>query len=555
MNSLWVAVFALVSFYLAYRFYAGFLSKKIFSLNADTITPAHVQEDGVDFVPTRRSILFGHHFTSIAGASPIVGPAIAVIYGWLPAVLWIVLGTIFLGAVHDLGSLVVSMRHQGRSIGELTCDLIGNRAGTLFLFIIFFLLLVVLAVFALVIALLFIRYPETVLPTWGTMPIAIAMGFLMHRGKLGERYAAVISVPLIYILTYLGTLYPIQFSETWIGSPLQVWIILILIYSLLAAVLPVWLLLQPRDFINAQGLFLGLAFMYGGLVVLRPEIVAPAIRMEPPGAPPLFPFLFIIVACGAVSGFHSLVSSGTSVRQIDKETDARSIGYGAMVGEGILAVIAVLACTAGFKTQAAWNQHYINWETAQGLGHKIAAFVTGGSRFIAACGIPREFAQAVVGVIVISFAMTTIDTATRLQRYTIGEIGRRCRIKALKNRYISGIAAVGTAYLLIVSKAGGKGGMILWPLFGTTNQVLAGLALLVITIYLRKTGKPCVYTLLPMIFVLAIALWAMISNVIRFYFTGNWFLVIAGSIIFILTLWLCLETYLSMKKVKNQNIY
>jgi carbon starvation protein len=347
MNSLWIAFFALGSFYLAYRFYAGFLSQKIFTLNPEAVTPSHVREDGVDFVPTRRLILFGHHFTSIAGASPIVGPAIAVIYGWLPALLWIVLGTIFIGGVHDLGSLVVSLRYQGRSIGELTHDLVGDRSGTLFLLIIFFLLLIVLAVFALIIAMLFIRYPETVLPSWGTMAIAVAVGFLIRGGRLGTGSAVVVSVVLIYLLTYLGTLNPIRLGETWIGTPLQGWIVLILIYSFFAAVLPVWLLLQPRDFINAQGLFLGLAFMYGGLLLSRPQIVAPPIRVNPVGAPPLFPFLFIIIACGAVSGFHSLVSSGTSVRQIDKETDARLIGYGAMVGEGILAVMAVLACTAG----------------------------------------------------------------------------------------------------------------------------------------------------------------------------------------------------------------
>jgi carbon starvation protein len=548
MNSLWIAFFALGSFYLAYRFYAGFLSRRIFGLDADLVTPSHAQEDGIDFVPTQKAVLFGHHFTSIAGASPIVGPAIAVIYGWLPALLWIVLGTIFIGGVHDLGALVVSLRHQGRSIGELTHGLVGDRARTLFLFIIFFLLLIVLAVFALVIALLFIQYPETVLPTWGTMVIAVVVGMLIHRGRIGALSAAAVSVVLIYLLTYLGTLYPVRLGETFLGSAREGWIVLILLYSFFAAVLPVWLLLQPRDFINAQGLFLGLAFMYGGLFILRPEIVAPAVSSNPSGAPPLFPFLFIIVACGAVSGFHCLVSSGTSVRQIDKETDARLIGYGSMVGEGVLAVMAVLACTAGFETKAAWNLHYINWNAAQGLSQKIAAFVSGGSRFIAACGIPGEFAQAVVGVIIISFAMTTIDTATRLQRYVIGEIGGKFRIAALKNRYLSGGLAVVTAYFLVISKGAGSGGMTLWPLFGTTNQLLAGLALLVITIYLKKCGKNGAYTFFAMLFVLGMTLWAMVVNINLFYSGGNWLLVSIGSIIFILALWLCLEAWFSIRR-------
>lgn len=548
MNSLWIACFALASFFLAYRFYARFLSRKIFELDAEAITPSHAQEDGIDFVPTKKAVLFGHHFTSIAGASPIVGPAIAVIYGWLPAILWIVLGTIFIGGVHDLGALVVSLRHQGRSIGELTDTLVGDRARTLFLFIIFFLLLIVLAVFALVIALLFIRYPETVLPTWGTMVVALVVGILIHRGRIGALSAAMAGVVLIYLLTYLGTLYPVRLGETFLGSAREGWIVLVLIYSFFAAVLPVWLLLQPRDFSNAQGLFLGLAFMYVGLFLLRPEIVAPAVRVNPSGAPPLFPFLFIIVACGAVSGFHSLVSSGTSVRQINRETDARLIGYGSMVGEGVLAVMAVLACTAGFETKAAWDLHYVNWNAAQGLSQKIAAFVNGGSRFIGACGVPEKFARAVVGVIIISFAMTTIDTATRLQRYVIGEIGGKFRITVLKNRYISGGLAVATAYFLVISKAAGSGGMILWPLFGTTNQLLAGLALLVITIYLRKNGKNGAYTFIGMLFVLGMTLWAMVVNINLFYTGGNWLLVILGSVVFILALWLCLEAWISIRR-------
>ena len=306
------------------------------------------------------------------------------------------------------------------------------------------------------------------------------------------------------------------------------------------------------DYINAEELIVGLVLLYGGLFVVHPKVVAPAVRLHHEGAPWLVPFLFITIACGAISGFHSLVSSGTTVRQLNSEKDARFVGYGGMVGEGILSTIAVIACVAGFKTASAWNSHYASWTAAGGLPAKLDAFVLGGTRFISGLGIPEDFAKAIVGVIIVSFAMTTIDTAVRLQRYVIGELGEDYKLNFLKNRYIGSAIAVASGLLLCLAKSGGKGGMTLWPIFGTTNQLLAGLALLVVTLWLLKTGRPIIYTFLPMLFMMVITMWAMMWNIVNFWNDGDWLLVTVASVIFILALWLVGEAYLALKIARQK---
>ena len=551
MNAIIIAVIALGSFYMAYKFYGGFLAKKIYALDPDRKTPAHEFEDGFDYVPTDKRVLWGHHFTSIAGAAPIVGPAIAVIWGWVPAILWVVLGTILMGAGHDFGALVVSLRHKGKSIGELTEDVLNPRSRTLFLFIILFLLLLVIAVFALVIAVLFNKYPIAVFPIWFEIPLAIFVGYSIYRFKWGATIPAAIALVVMYITIWIGSQHPITMPDTFLGSGLVTWEWIIIIYAFCASVLPVWTLLQPRDYINAEELIVGLSLMYAGLFVVAPTIVAPAVQAHPEGAPSMIPFLFITIACGAISGFHSLVSSGTTVRQLDNEKDAQMVGYGGMIGEGILSTMAVLACTAGFTTVALWKEHYSSWGAAAGLGAKVGAFVDGGARFIQGLGIGESFATGIVVVLLVSFAMTTIDTATRLQRYVIGELGSDYKLNFLKNRYIGSFIAAFSALALCLLKAGGKGGLILWPLFGTSNQLLAGLALVMVTVWLYKTKKPTIYTFLPMCFMLFMTMWAMLVNISNYWNSENWLLMAIGSILFILALWLVGEAYLAFKKGRS----
>ncbi len=286
-----------------------------------------------------------------------------------------------------------------------------------------------------------------------------------------------------------------------------------------------------------------MGLMYIGLLILRPEVVAPAVQLHPEGAPPIYPFLFVTIACGAISGFHSLVSSGTTVKQLDNEAHAKAVGYGGMLAEGVLSTMAVIACTAGFASLALWNEHYASWSAAAGLVPKLSAFVDGAGSFVAACGVPPEFAVGIVAVIVVSFAMTTIDTATRLQRYVIGEIGSNYQISSLKNRYIGGAIAVITALALALAKEAGMGGMILWPVFGTTNQLLAALTLLVITMYLMQTKKPVIYTLIPLIFMMITAMAAMVLNIKNYIASENWFLTGIGIAIFVLAIWLVFEAW------------
>ena len=404
MNAAVLAIGVLVLYAIGYRFYSRFLAEKVFRLGKDEPVPSRQLTDGVDFVPTRLHVLWGHHYTSIAGAAPIVGPALAVIWGWLPALLWVTIGTVCMGAVHDFSALVISLRNRGRSIGDIAGTVIGPRARTLFLVIISFLIWVVLAVFAYIIGTLFISYPASVFPINIQIIVALALGWLVYRRRIGIFWPSIVAFVVLLGAVYLGPTSAAAFpflSRIEVGT----WVWVLMIYSFIASVLPVWMLLQPRDYLNAHQLLTGLLLLTAGLLVLQPTVQAPAINLHPEGAPPLLPFLFITIACGAISGFHGLVSSGTTSKQVSCMTDARPIGYGGMLGEGALGLMAVLATTAGFATTSEWFAHYSSWGAASGLGPKLQAFVDGGGSFIAALGVPLATAQTFMAVMVIAFAV------------------------------------------------------------------------------------------------------------------------------------------------------
>jgi carbon starvation protein len=542
VNAALLAVLTFALFGLGYRFYSRFLSERIFELSADEPVPARELEDGVDFVPTARGVLWGHHYTSIAGAAPIVGPAIAVIWGWLPALLWVAIGTVFMGAVHDFGTLVISLRNRGRSIGEVTASVIGPRARTLFLLIISFLIWIVLAVFAFIIGTLFHSNPGAIFPIWIQIVVATALGWLVYRRGVRIFAPSLVAYALLLAAIFYGDAVAASFPAL-AEIPVSTWVWVLLLYSFVASVLPVWVLLQPRDYLNAHQLITGLSLLFLGLLVLHPTIQAPAVNAAPEGAPPMIPFLFITIACGAISGFHGLVSSGTTSKQIGCMTDARPIGYGGMLGEGALGLLAVLAATAGFSSAAEWHGHYASWGAANGLSAKLDAFVSGGATFVAALGIPHATAETFIAVMVIAFAATSLDTGARIQRLVIGELAEDYNVAALKNRYAAGALGIGAALLLALTQAGGKGGLILWPLFGTTNQLVAGVSLLVISVWLRQQGRAYVYTLVPMIFVGLATFASMVGEVQGYFgaFSERWLLAIMGSVILILDLWVVFE--------------
>jgi carbon starvation protein len=542
VNAALLAVLTFALFALGYRFYSRFLSERIFALRDDELVPAREYEDGVDFVPTHRSVLWGHHYTSIAGAAPIVGPAIAVIWGWLPALLWVALGTVFMGAVHDFASLVISLRSRGRSIGEIAGGVIGPRARTFFLLIISFLIWIVLAVFSYIIGTLFHSNPGSIFPIWIQIVVAVALGWLVYRRGVGLFAPSVVGYVLLLGAIFVGNDFAAAFPAI-AAIPVIGWVWALLIYSFVASVLPVWLLLQPRDYLNAHQLITGLALLSLGLLVLHPSVQAPAVNPAPAGAPPMIPFLFITIACGAISGFHGLVSSGTTSKQVGCMTDARPIGYGGMLGEGALGMLAVLAATAGFSSAAQWHAHYASWGAASGLSAKLDAFVTGGATFVGALGIPLATARTFIAVMVIAFAATSLDTGARIQRLIIAELAEGYGIAPLTNRYLAGALGIGAALLLAVTQAEGRGGLILWPLFGTTNQLVAGVTLLIVSVWQRRAGRPVAYTLVPMIFVGVATVASMLGEVRGYYaaFSEQWLLALMGTLILALDLWVVFE--------------
>jgi carbon starvation protein len=541
MSAIAVAAIGLGAFALGYVFYSRFIATKIYRLDPNFVTPAHAMEDGVDYVPTNKFVLWGHHFTSVAGAAPIIGPAIAVIWGWVPAFLWVVIGTVFFAGIHDAGAIWASIRNRARSIGALTEDVVGHRARSLFMIVIFLLLLMVNAVFGVAMASLFVSFPSSVFPAWSAIAVAFVIGFLIYRRGVGLLWPSLIGVAVLYLTIYLGGFIPLELTEGTLGLATNAqWIILLFVYAAIASLLPVWLLLQPRDYINGLQLFVGLGLFYAAVLVLNPSIVAPAFNTNlPAGTPPLIPLLFVTIACGAISGFHGLVSSGTTSKQLDKEPDVRFVGFLGATGEGALALVAILATTAGFATLADWQAIY----TGFGSG-SLTAFVAGGANIVSGgLGLSHTFATTLLTVMAVLFAGTTMDTGVRLQRYIIQEWGNIYRLPVLTNNYVATLLAVGACLALAFGAGGaaGTGGMIIWPLFGTTNQLLAGLTLLVVSVMLVKLMRPVWFTVIPMVFLLAMTILALLYQLWDFFVAGNWLLVVMDLVILIAAIFVALE--------------
>ncbi len=530
---------------LGYLVYSRFLARRVFELRPDVATPAHVLEDGVDYVPSHRFVLFGHHYASITGLSPMLGPAIAVIWGWLPAMLWVVLGAILVGCVHDFGALVVSARSRGKSIGVVAEGLMGRRAKSLLHAIIFFGISLAMGVFAYVIALLFTPsfYPESASPSLVILLLALGIGWRVRRrgANLWRSVAVAFAIVLVAVL-----LSP-RAVLAWDSLPGWTWVLLL--YAWCASVLPVWTLLQPRDFLNSLLLYLGLGMTYLGFFVLRPEFAAPVVDTHPAGAPAMFPFVFIVIACGAASGFHSLVSSGTTAKQLDRETDARLIGYGGMMGESLLGLAAVLACTAGFVSVDSWHAAYASWDSIAGLGPQMSAFIDGAARFVGALGVPLQAATTLIAVVVVSFALTTLDSATRLLRYNIEEIGQTIGVPALGNRYLSSTLAVAAIGFFAFYDAAR---LSLWQLFGSTNQLLAGLALLVVSLYLIQRKRQSLPYLVPMVFMMVSTLAAMTLKLRDYLRAGETLLLAVGGCMTLIALWLVVEAFLALRRYRSR---
>ncbi|NRB26798.1 MAG: carbon starvation protein A, partial [Roseibacillus sp.] len=604
MQTLAIALGALVLYLVAYHTYGRFLARRIFKLDPAARVPSVEMEDGTDYVPTRKGVIFGHHFTSIAGTGPIVGPALAVIWGWVPALLWVLFGSILIGAVHDFGALVVSMRNRGQTVGDIAGRVLSKRTRLLFLSVLFLALTIVLAIFGLVIASVWDLYPQSIFPCLIQIPLAVLIGVYLHRRGVNILIPSIITLGLMYLTIFYGNVGVLGAFNQMLGGepgvigdgiPTIAWVAILLIYSYIASVLPVWTLLQPRDFINSLQLISTLGLIVIGLVVAgliggapaaggerqSLEIVAPAFRMAPEGAPWIFPFLFITIACGAISGFHCLVSSGTSSKQLKCESDAQFVGYGSMLTEGFLATLVILACVAGLGLgvkgadgtlfgSAAYDARYGSWAAAGGLGAKVGAFVEGSANFLTALGLSAPFAIALMGVFVASFAATTLDTACRLQRYVVQELAstfvpretvgsaqlRFNPLKWLTNKHgatIFAIVVAGTLAYMPGKPDGvpGTGGLLLWPLFGATNQLLAGLAFLVITFWLWRRALPVWFIVIPTLFMLILPGIAMSMNVVTFVKDSQWLLAVLGLATIALQLWIIFEAVVAWPRARG----
>jgi carbon starvation protein len=522
-------------FIVSYKYYGNFLSRKLSVTNKNE-TPSHTMYDGVDYCPAKPPVLLGHHFASIAGAGPIVGPIIAASFGWVPVYVWVLIGASFIGGVHDYGSIIASVRHSGKSIGQIIERYIGFSGKKLFLIFSWATLILVIAVFTIIVSDTFYAIPSSGTSSILFMFLAVGFGLTVYRLKASLWISSIIGVALLFLCIYIGNVFPIQLSKDW-------WIIILLGYIFLASVTPVWILLQPRDYLNSYFLY---TLMIGGIVGLfftMPEVhLAPVTNFSVDKLGYLFPALFVTVACGAISGFHAIVGSGTTSKQLDKETDARIVGYGGMLIEGILAILALLSVASLDQ------EHFLQLLNTKGA---VTAFSTGIANFmhnIPFLGIQTDHAVNFAALAVSAFALTSLDTATRLARYSFQEYfevkEKKEQSVLVKNRYIAtGITVLFGAALTFSGQS-----MTLWPLFGSANQMLAAIALLALTVWISHLKLNYSFTMIPMIFMFAVTLTALVTFIYSNLSKQNFTLSLIALLLFVLAVILAYQAYQVLRK-------
>ncbi|MEW6556491.1 MAG: carbon starvation protein A [Elusimicrobiota bacterium] len=539
MNSLIVGICGIVLLIIGYKFY-GSIIEKLWGIDKSRKMPSETLYDGVDYIPAKHwTILFGHHFSSIAGAGPIIGPVLACAYfGWLPALLWIILGTIFIGGVHDFSALIASVRNEGKSIGDITEKVMGKKTKIIFSVFLLLALILVIAVFTATTAQTLVGEPQIVVPTFGLIFVAILTGCMIYVWKLNYPLSTITGLALLVVLLVLGNALPV------IVSNIKFWMIVLLIYCYIASVIPVNILLQPRDYLSAFLLIFGLLFGYAGLIISHPNINTPALTGFNTRIGNLWPMMFVFIACGAVSGFHSLISSGTTSKQIAIECDAKKIGYGAMVTEGVLAILALLCVCAGlYWTGASCTPQLIYPELIKS-GDYIGTFATGYGE-ITKNIFGSSFGKFIAILILNAFVITTLDTATRITRYIATELfGEGFGIKIFKNKYFSTLVVVALSGVLAFSDW-----KKIWPVFGASNQLIAALVLIVITGYLFNLKKPIKYTLYPAIFMFLTTVSALIYQTVQFIKQGNFLLAFIGLFLIILSVFVLTEAQTKFRHI------
>lgn len=538
MNSLTLLLVSAIILFIGYVCYGGYLAKK-WGVDDNIKTPAHTKYDGVDYVPAKSPVLLGHHFASIAGAGPIVGPIQAAVFGWIPVALWVLIGSIFFGGVQDFGSLFASIRHDGKSIGEIIEFNMGRKEKKLFSLFAWLTLVLVVAAFANIVADNFVSTPQAASASMFFIILAILFGIAVYRFKMPLIPATIMGVILLFGCIYLGFLFPIVLSK-------QTWIILLMVYIFVASVTPVWILLQPRDYLNSYLLYAMIIGALLGIFILRPEIQMEGFVGFNVEGQYLFPFLFVTVACGAISGFHSLVGSGTSSKQLYKESDAKKIGYGAMLIEGLLAIVALI--TVAYISNKQFG-------SLLGNGGPVNVFSEGIANFMMSFGIPFTVGKTFTSLAISAFALTSLDTATRLGRFIFQEFfdttnpdekesKKSTNKNPLTNMYISTIITVVCSGLLAV-----MGYEKIWPIFGSANQLLAAIALMAIAIWLANSKKSFKEFIIPIIFMFIVTIVSLCLN-IKANIGVNYALVIIAVLLLILALILIKE---AISFIKNNN--
>ncbi|SET11904.1 carbon starvation protein [Natronincola peptidivorans] len=531
MNSLVLILISIVCFLIAYVTYGAWLAKQ-WGVDDTRKTPAHTKGDGVDYVPAKAPVLLGHHFASIAGAGPISGPIAAAIFGWVPVLLWIIVGSIFFGGVQDYGSLFASVRHDGKSIGEVIEINMGKTGKKLFGAFAWLTLLLVIAAFTNIVANTFVSVPEAAMASVLFIILAIGFGFGVHRRGVSLGIGSVIGVILLFICIALGNMFPLVLSR-------NVWITILLGYIFIASVTPVWILLQPRDYLNSFLLYAMMAGAVLGLLIARPAIQLAPVTSFNVGGQWLFPMLFVTVACGAISGFHSLVGSGTTTKQLDKESDAKLIGYGSMLIEGVLATVAIITAA------------YVGADKLTALladGGPVNVFSDGIGTFMTSFGIPFTVGKSFVALAVSAFALTSLDTGTRLGRFILQEFvseGGKTSNHPFANMYVATALTVVLGGALAVTSWSR-----IWPVFGSANQLLAALALMAVAVWLKKTGKNHKMFVIPTVFMFAVTLLALVFLIQSNLAAGNWILVLFPVLLFILAIILAYQGYKILTSVE-----
>ena len=524
MNSLSLIIGSIVIFIVAYITYGSWLAKQ-WGVDPTRKTPAHTKNDGVDYVPAKATVLLGHHFASIAGAGPINGPIGAAVFGWVPVMLWIVIGSVFFGGVHDYGSLFASVRHDGNSIGQVIEKNMGKRGKKLFAVFAWLTLLLVVAAFTNIVANTFTAVPQAASASMMFIVLAVVFGFAVYRKGVSLTIGSIVGVILLFICIVLGNMFPLVLSK-------NAWVAILMVYIFVASVTPVWILLQPRDYLNSYLLYAMVAGAILGIIIVRPEIQLPAVTAFNLGKGNLlFPMLFVTVACGAISGFHSLVGSGTTSKQIYNEADAKVIGYGGMLIEGVLAVIAII--TAAYVSQGQLTELL--------KGGPVNVFSDGIGNFMTSFGIPFTVGKSFVALAVSAFALTSLDTATRLGRFIFQEFFEdetKTSQSVLANRYVSTAITVAVGGWLALGSW-----TVIWPIFGSANQLLAALSLIAVAVWLKKIGKNYSMFTIPMSFMFVVTIFALILLIRANLIAANYVLVVFPVLLLVLAVILAIEAY------------